>query len=38
MKIKITYKYKNDDSIKVIELTPEQYYDPIDEGENYEER
>ena len=37
MKIEITYKHKNNDSIKVVELTPEQYYDPIDEGENYEE-
>ena len=37
MKIEITYKHKNDGSIKAFELTLERYYDPIEEGKNYEE-
>jgi hypothetical protein len=36
MKIEVTYKLKDSQSINVFELTPEQYFDPIIEGENYE--
>jgi hypothetical protein len=36
MKIEVTYKLKDSESTKVFELAPEQYFDPIIEGENYE--
>jgi len=36
MKIRISYKVKNG-SEKRIELTPEEYFDPLDENENYED-
>ncbi len=36
MKIEITYKFKDSELTKKFELTPEQYFDPIVEGENYE--
>jgi hypothetical protein len=37
MNIRITYKLKNIDTIKSIYLTPEQYYDPIEKGQSFEE-
>ncbi len=37
MKIEIIYKLKDSESTNVFELTPEQYFDPIIEGENYED-
>ncbi|WP_018343851.1 hypothetical protein [Cytophaga aurantiaca] len=37
MKIEITYKYKNKTSVESVDLTAEQYFDPIDEDENYED-
>jgi hypothetical protein len=36
MTIEITYKHKNRESTNTFELTPEQYFDPVIEGENYE--
>lgn len=36
MKIEIIYKFKNSELIKNFNLTPEQYFDGITYGENYE--
>jgi hypothetical protein len=36
MKIRISYKIR-DESEKSINLTPEEYFDPLDEDENYED-
>jgi hypothetical protein len=37
MNIILTYKLKKSDSIELIKLTPEQYFDKIAEGENLED-
>lgn len=37
IQIRITYKVRNVLSSRSIELSPEDYFDPLEEGENYQE-
>lgn len=37
IQIRITYKKRKDPSLSSIDLNPEEYFDPLVEGENYQE-
>ncbi|MDM8528178.1 hypothetical protein QUF58_08180 [Anaerolineales bacterium HSG24] len=37
IQIKITYKRWQDETLQTVELTPDQYFDPLEEDETYYE-